>query len=313
MDAGNILKPAPGPRRAAPRRRDHAQRVPAVHREGRRARAPLPAGDGRRSPASRTPIAILHGLRDRYEEHHQVRFTDEALTAAAVSSPTATSPTGSCPTRPSTSIDQAGARKRLRSKRPHTDTRELERELDVAGADKDQAVADERLRGGRRALRDEIAQATQALERGAPRAPVRPAVACSRSASRTSPRWSRARPASRSHSSPRPSGRGCSGWRTELHERVDRPGRRRRARSPRRSAATRTGMGDPDRPIGSFLFLGPTGVGKTELAKALAAALFGDEDRMVRVRHERVRRAAHRVAAGRARPPGTSATTRPGS
>ncbi|NED80343.1 AAA domain-containing protein, partial [Streptomyces sp. SID11233] len=44
----------------------------------------------------------------------------------------------------------------------------------------------------------------------------------------------------------------------------------------------RAGMGDPDRPVGSFLFLGPTGVGKTELAKALAELLFGDENRMVR-------------------------------
>ncbi len=46
---------------------------------------------------------------------------------------------------------------------------------------------------------------------------------------------------------------------------------------------TRAGLGDPDRPVGSFLFLGPTGVGKTELAKALAEALFGDEDRMIRL------------------------------
>ena len=46
---------------------------------------------------------------------------------------------------------------------------------------------------------------------------------------------------------------------------------------------SRAGLGDPDRPIGSFLFLGPTGVGKTELARALAEALFGSEDRMVRI------------------------------
>ena len=46
---------------------------------------------------------------------------------------------------------------------------------------------------------------------------------------------------------------------------------------------SRAGLGDPNRPIGSFLFLGPTGVGKTELARALAEALFGDEDRMIRI------------------------------
>ena len=68
----------------------------------------------------------------------------------------------------------------------------------------------------------------------------------------------------------------------QLHERVvgQDDAVRAVAEAVRRS---RAGLGDPDRPIGSFLFLGPTGVGKTELAKALAAVMFGDEDRMVRV------------------------------
>ncbi len=58
---------------------------------------------------------------------------------------------------------------------------------------------------------------------------------------------------------------------------------RRSPRSRRRSAAAVSGLKDPKRPIGSFIFLGPTGVGKTELSKALAEALFGDENAMIRV------------------------------
>ena len=62
------------------------------------------------------------------------------------------------------------------------------------------------------------------------------------------------------------------------------------------SAAPGAGLKDPARPIGSFIFLGSSGVGKTEMAKALAEFMFDDEDALVRDRHERVPRAAHRLA-----------------
>ena len=68
-----------------------------------------------------------------------------------------------------------------------------------------------------------------------------------------------------------------------LHERVDRPGRRGASRSPNAIRRSRAGLSDPNRPIGSFLFLGPTGVGKTELARTLADFLFDDERAMVRI------------------------------
>ncbi len=71
-----------GPRRAAPHRRHHAQRVSRVHREGRRPRAPLPAGL-RREPSVEDTIAILRGLKGRYEAHHGVTISDNALVAAA--------------------------------------------------------------------------------------------------------------------------------------------------------------------------------------------------------------------------------------
>ncbi len=73
-----------GARRAALHRRDHARRVPQVHREGRRAGAPLPAGAASTSRAVEDTISILRGLRERYEVHHGVRIKDTALVAAAV-------------------------------------------------------------------------------------------------------------------------------------------------------------------------------------------------------------------------------------
>ena len=69
----------------------------------------------------------------------------------------------------------------------------------------------------------------------------------------------------------------------ELHERVDRPGRPRCTAVANAIRRSRAGLSDPHRPIGSFLFLGPTGVGKTELARALAEFLFDDERAMVRI------------------------------
>ena len=75
----------------------------------------------------------------------------------------------------------------------------------------------------------------------------------------------------------------------------------------------RTGLQDPDRPIGSFVFLGPTGVGKTELARALAEFMFDDEKRDGPHRHERVPGAPHGRRAWSARRPATSATTRAAS
>ena len=79
---GEHAQAGAGARRAPVHRRDHARRVPQVHREGRRARAPLPAGHGRGADA-RGDDRDPQGLRERYEEHHQVKITDEAVEAAA--------------------------------------------------------------------------------------------------------------------------------------------------------------------------------------------------------------------------------------
>ncbi len=278
MDAGNILKPALA--------RGELHIVGATTLDEYRQSIEKDAALERRfqpvmvpEPSVTDTIAILHGLRDRYEAHHQVRFTDEALTAAAELSERYVTDRF-LPDKAIDLVDQAGARKRLRSKAPHTDTRELERRVESLQRDKDQAVADEDYeRAG--ALRDEVAQAQQALEEarhertsgqgGVLEVGVEDiAEVVSRStgipvAQLTETERSR-----------------LLGLEDQLHQRVvgQDDAVRAVAEAVRRS---RAGLGDPDRPIGSFLFLGPTGVGKTELAKALAAVMFGDEDRMVRV------------------------------
>ena len=233
-------------------------------------------------PSVSDTIEILCGLRDRYEAHHQVRFTNEALVAAAELSDRYITDRF-LPDKAIDLIDQAGARVRLRTKRPAKDRRELEQRLDQLHREKDEAVAAEDYdRAG--SLRDEIAELTDRVDSAAGAATAtRPARrTCPRSARPTSPRSSPARPASRSRSLPRRSRNGCSSSRQNLHQRVigQDDAVTAIAEAVRRS---RAGLGDPNRPIGSFLFLGPTGVGKTELARALAEALFGSEDRMIRI------------------------------
>ncbi|MDL5157735.1 ATP-dependent Clp protease ATP-binding subunit [Actinomycetospora termitidis] len=278
MDAGNILKPALA--------RGELHIVGATTLDEYRQSIEKDAALERRfqpvmvpEPSVADTIAILHGLRDRYEAHHQVRFTDEALTAAAELSERYVTDRF-LPDKAIDLVDQAGARKRLRSKAPHTDTRELERRLESLQRDKDQAVADEDYeRAG--ALRDEVTQATQALEEARHERTSGQSGVLSVDVSDIAEVVSRSTgiPVAQLTETERSR---LLGLEAQLHERVvgQDDAVRAVAEAVRRS---RAGLGDPDRPIGSFLFLGPTGVGKTELAKALAATMFGDEDRMVRV------------------------------
>jgi ATP-dependent Clp protease ATP-binding subunit ClpC len=225
-------------------------------------------------PSVEDTIEILRGLRDRYEAHHGVRFTNEALVAAAELSDRYLTDRY-LPDKAIDLIDQAGARVQLRT-HSGADTRELEEQLEQLSRDKDQAVAGEQYERAS-ALRDEI---TQLRERIAHTSGGRAGVA------QVTPDdiaevVSRATgiPA---HQLSEEEKQRLANLEERLHERMvgQNQAVRAVAQAVRRS---RTGLGDPNRPIGSFLFLGPTGVGKTELARALAEALFGDEDRMIRL------------------------------
>ena len=227
-------------------------------------------------PSVTDTVEILRGLRDRYEAHHQVRFTDEALVAAAELSDRYITDRF-LPDKAIDLIDQAGARVRLRSVTPARDLREAERQLEERRREKDQAVAAEDYERASR-LRDEIAELeNQAGTNGRPGPQGVPEVTAADIAQVVA--RSTGIPVSQLTEEEKDR---LLRLEEHLHDRVI--GQDEAvvavAEAVRRS---RAGLGDPDRPIGSFLFLGPTGVGKTELARALAEALFGSEDRMVRI------------------------------
>ncbi|MPZ64523.1 MAG: AAA domain-containing protein [Pseudonocardiaceae bacterium] len=227
-------------------------------------------------PSVADTISILHGLRDRYEAHHQVRFTDDALVAAAELSERYISDRF-LPDKAIDLIDQAGARVRLRTHTPTADVRDLEQQLERLTRDKDQAVADEAYERAS-TLRDEITALRERIEaaRAGGGAAV-PEVGVEDIAQVVS--RSTGIPVSQLTEEEKER---LLRLEEQLHQRVigQDDAVAVIAEAVRRS---RSGLGDPARPVGSFLFLGPTGVGKTELARALAEALFGDQDRMVRL------------------------------
>ncbi|SCE79345.1 ATP-dependent Clp protease ATP-binding subunit ClpC [Micromonospora matsumotoense] len=276
MDASNMLKPALA--------RGELRVIGATTLDEYRRSIEKDAALARRfqpvlvpEPNVEDTVAILRGLRDRYEAHHQVRFTDEALVAATELSDRYVTDRF-LPDKAIDLIDQAGARVRLRTRTPASDVRELEQQLEDVRRDKEQAVADEQYEKAS-ALRDRLAEVEAQIGRargdgGDSRVPSVDTKEIAEVVSRST-----GIPISQLTEEERDRLLRLEG---HLHQKVigQDDAVSAIAEAVRRS---RTGLADPNRPMGSFLFLGPTGVGKTELARALAEALFGEADRMVRV------------------------------
>ena len=226
------------------------------------------------APSVDETIEILRGLRDRYEAHHCVKITEEAIVAAVELSDRYVTDRF-LPDKAIDLMDQASARVRLRTKSRPRDPKALDEELRNLREEKDHVSEDS---GKTRDLEEnEVGPRGPIEESGGD---LRPTVA-EVTAEDIAGVVSRATgiPVSQLTEEERERLLRLEG---QIHERIvgQEEAVEAVAEAIRRA---RAGLSDPNRPIGSFLFLGPTGVGKTELARALADALFGDEAATVRI------------------------------
>ncbi len=270
IDAANILKPALARGElqcigatTLDEYRKHIERDPALER--------------RFQPIT---VEILKGLRDRYEAHHRVRITDEALEAAARLSDRYITDRF-LPDKAIDLVDEAGSRVRLQAFTPPPNVKGLEKELEELNKEKESAINNQEFEKAAE-IRDKEAAKRKELES------LRKA-------------WSQDKGGDDLLVSENDIAHIVSSWtgvpvkklaeeeserllnlEEILHNRLigQDEAVKAVARAVRRA---RAGLKDPRRPVGSFIFLGPTGVGKTELAKTLAETLFGDEDALVRI------------------------------
>ena len=223
---------------------------------------------------------ILKGLRERYEQHHHVDITDEALHAAAELADRYISDRF-LPDKAIDLIDEAASRMRIKSMTSPPVYRELEEEIETTRRDKENAIEAQEFEKAAN-LRDKERQLTN-KKRGleeqwrSGESGERPAIGEEEIADIVS-MWTGIPVFKLTEAETQKLMR----MEDELHKRVigQQPAIEAISKAIRRS---RAGLKDPKRPTGSFIFLGPSGVGKTELARTLAEFLFGDEDAMVRI------------------------------
>ncbi|MYF36319.1 MAG: ATP-dependent Clp protease ATP-binding subunit [Synechococcus sp. SB0678_bin_12] len=297
IDAANILKPALARGElqcigatTLDEYRKHIERDAALERRFQ----PVTVGE----PSVADTITILHGLRERYEQHHNLKITDEALAAAANLGDRYISDRY-LPDKAIDLIDEAGSRVRLLNSKLPTAARELDRQLRQVLAQKDEAVRDQDFaKAGQ--LRDqevELKQQIRDIIQGSRNQTESSATAESGTGNRE--------PSFGADGSPLVTEDDIAAivasWTgvpvqklTEkesvkllniedtLHQRLI--GQDEAVKSVAKAIRrARVGLKNPNRPIASFIFSGPTGVGKTELTKALATYFFGSEEAMIRV------------------------------
>jgi ATP-dependent Clp protease ATP-binding subunit ClpC len=231
-------------------------------------------------PSIDEAIEIVKGLRSHYEDHHRVKITDEVIEASVKLSERYITDRF-LPDKAIDVIDEAGARARLATQVPPADVNDLKQQMDALAAKKDEAIRDQdferaaELRDHERELQRRIQEREKAWEEE--RRTNRPTLTEEDVAFIVS-RWTGI-PVTRLKQAETAR---LVGMEDELHKKVVGQDRAIKAisRAIRRS---RAGLKDPRRPIGSFIFAGPTGVGKTELARALAEFLFADRNALIRV------------------------------
>ena len=230
-------------------------------------------------PSEEETVAILQGLRDRYEVHHKVRITDEAI-RQAVHLSRRYIPDRFLPDKAIDLIDEAASRVHLHGEAVPASIGELEEEIGSLEQEKDDAVQRQdferaaALRDRQRLKREELDQAKADWKERAPGSVREVGIG---DISAVVSMWTGI-PVSQISME---EGQRLLNLENLLHERL--VGQEEAVSAVSRAIRRgRVGLKDPNRPTGSFLFLGPTGVGKTELCKALAQALFGSEDAMIR-------------------------------
>ena len=231
-------------------------------------------------PSEKDTIKILQGIRDKYEAHHGVKITDEAI-EAAVKMSTRYINDRYLPDKAIDLIDEAASRAKLKTYTEPDTLKQLEEELEQVAKDKEEAVRIQKFEKAA-SLRDKQKDLKEKYEK-------------------EQKKWKNKNNKEVTNITEENIAEVIASWtgipakkitedeneklknlEKNLHERVigQNEAVEAVAKAIRRG---RVGLKDPKRPIGSFLFLGPTGVGKTELSKALAESLFGDENAMIRV------------------------------
>ena len=231
-------------------------------------------------PTKEESVAILAGLRDRYEAHHRVRITDEALRAAVYLSDRYI-PDRCLPDKAIDLIDEAASRVRIQAFTAPPDMKEQQLKLSALNKETEEAVANEdfetaaRLRDRKKELQNEMEERRSAWEQ---KLNSKMETVGEEEVAHIVSIWTGV-PVSKLTQD---EAQRLIHLEDTLHRRVvgQEEAVKAVARAVRRA---RAGLKDPNRPIGSFIFLGPTGVGKTELCKALGEALFGDEDSLIRI------------------------------
>ncbi len=231
-------------------------------------------------PTVEETISILRGIRDKYEAHHGVKITDDALEAAAkLSSRYITD--RFLPDKAIDLMDEAASRTRLTTLTAPKELKEMEIELSSIKAEKNEAIKNQEfekaagLRDKEKELSDDLNAARDAWQKNNA---IKTDTVTEEEIASIVADWTGI-PVKRlaEEESER-----LKNMEEILHRRVIGQNEAVSAAS-RAIRRGRVGLKDPKRPIGSFIFLGPTGVGKTELSKSIAEAIFGDEDAIIRV------------------------------
>ena len=231
-------------------------------------------------PTQAESLEMLFGLREKYEKHHKVRITDEAL-QQAVSLSARYITDRYLPDKAIDLVDEAASRVRINTHTPQLDLKAQQDALDRLNAAKSEAVNNQDFEKAA-AMRDEEKQIKQQMEQlraeWEKQKQYKQEVVDAEHIAEVVAQWTGV-PVTRLTQS---ESERLLNLEQVLHERVigQDEAVSATARAVRRA---RAGLKDPRRPVGSFIFMGPTGVGKTELCKALAEAMFGDENAMIRM------------------------------